>query len=269
MPRVSVVMSVYEGVPSLILEKAIASILGQTFRDFEFIITADGRLTTPQQTILEQAMQADGRIKLVWNDQRMGPGYAANCGIAVSCGELVARMDADDMSLPERLGRQVSFLDEHQDVELVGTFAYEIDKEDRIVFAKRLPTMTNELRSFLARRDPFIHPTLMFRKRFFDRLGTYKTHFRVNIEDTELECRAFSAGVAGANIPEFLYMFRVDEQFMARRRGRIYAAEEAGLRWRYVRDTHMPTHYYLYPIVIFLMRLSPEWLLRYLYQFAR
>jgi glycosyltransferase involved in cell wall biosynthesis len=236
--------------------------------DYAFTIVVDGMLTSEQNEILERSSRNDSRIALLQNGEQMGIAYSLNRAIIYSKSKYIARMDADDVSLPERLERQVAFLERNREIDLVGTCAYEVDEEQRIVFKKYMPVNSSELPSFLAKRNPFIHPTVVFRRRFFERVGLYSSAFFRN-EDTDLWCRAFAAGIAGANLGEFLYLFRVDKNFLDRRRGKVHAIEEASLRWNYIRNSGLPFYNFVYPLLTFSMRMTPEWTLRLLYRFAR
>ncbi len=267
-PQVSVVMSVHRRVEPCILQTAIDSVQLQTVEDHEFTIVVDGMLTSDQKDILERASKTDPRIALLHNRERMGIAYSLNQAIVCSKSEYIARMDADDVSLPNRLERQVSFLEQNREIDLVGTCAYEVDNKERILFEKRMPVKSSELPSFLVKRNPFIHPTVVFRRKFFDKVGLYSSAFFRN-EDTDLWCRAFAAGIIGANLGEFLYLFRVDSDFLDRRRGKMHAIEEASLRWNYIRNSGLPFYNLIYPLLTFSMRMSPKWALRLLYRFAR
>ena len=113
MPKVSVVMSVYNAEPYL--EAAIDSILNQTFRDFEFVIVDDGS-TDGSTEILEKYAKGDSRIRLVHNAFNKGLIRSLNRGVKLAKGEYIARQDGDDVSLPQRLASQVQFLDEHPEI---------------------------------------------------------------------------------------------------------------------------------------------------------
>ena len=112
-PKISVVMPVLNG--EKYLAEAIESILNQTFQDFEFIIVDDGS-TDQTPEILRSYANKDSRIQIVTNPINRGIGYSRNRGIALSRGEYIANMDADDLCLPERFEKQVRFLDSHPDI---------------------------------------------------------------------------------------------------------------------------------------------------------
>src|ERR1700680_300023 len=115
-PKVSVVMSVFNG--QTFLSEAIESILGQTFRDFEFLIIDDGS-TDRTAEILSTIAQSDGRIQIVSRSNK-GRAISLNVGINLAAGKYIGRMDADDVALPRRLEQQVTFMEQHPGVVLLG-----------------------------------------------------------------------------------------------------------------------------------------------------
>src|SRR5689334_11102780 len=118
-PRVTVVTPVYNG--AAFLREAIDSILQQTFTDFEYLIIDDGS-TDATPDLLREAARVDGRIRVVTREAA-GVAVARNTGLSLARADLIAHQDADDLSLPDRLARQVAFLDAHPEVVMVGTFA--------------------------------------------------------------------------------------------------------------------------------------------------
>ncbi len=115
-PRVTVLMSVYNG--EKYLREAIDSILNQTFKDFEFLIIDDGSTDSSADIIRSYT---DFRIRLIQNEKNIGLTRSLNKGLKLAKGEYIARMDVDDISLPIRFEKQVSFLDKYEDVKLVGS----------------------------------------------------------------------------------------------------------------------------------------------------
>ena len=128
-PKVTVLMSVYNG--EKYLQEAIDSILEQTFKDFEFLIINDGS-TDKTGEILES--YHDLRIKIINNEKNIGLTKSLNKGLKLARGEYIARQDADDISMPERLEKEVEFLETHQDYAVVGAFAKIINKNSEILF---------------------------------------------------------------------------------------------------------------------------------------
>jgi len=166
MCRVSVVMSVYNG--ERFLREAIESILAQRFRDFEFVVVDDGSTdSTPE------ILSSYGDLLRVHTQPNQGMSRALNAGLALARGTDIARMDGDDVAEPTRLEKQVSYLDAHQDIGLLGTAYTEIDEQGRILRTVKTPTEDLELRRTLAKFNPFMHASVMFRKGLCERSGLY------------------------------------------------------------------------------------------------
>jgi len=124
-PTVSVLMPVFNG--EQFLRPAMNSILNQTFTDFEFIIVDDGS-TDHSREILNS--YTDSRVRLICNESNIGLTDSLNRGLEAASGNYIARMDQDDISLPERLAKQVAFMDSHPEVGVCGTWAKDIDQTD-------------------------------------------------------------------------------------------------------------------------------------------
>ena len=131
-------------------------------------------------------------------------------------GGLIARMDADDVALSNRLEVQLSFLNAHKDVVLVGTHATVIDEADSIIDSYLYPPREHQdICSFLRRGNPIIHPSVMFRKSAFDKIGGYRKFH--NAEDYELWTRMIKVGRL-ANIAEKLLLYRVHGASVTRKK---------------------------------------------------
>jgi glycosyltransferase involved in cell wall biosynthesis len=172
MPRVSVVMSVYNA--ERYVEEAIESILGQTFRDFEFIIVDDGSTDTTSEILHNFD---DERIMLVENDGNIGLTRSLNKGLQMARGKYIARMDADDISLYERLEKQVQFLDTHPDVGLVGSAVIYIDPDGKELGVQRVCT-ENIHQALLNVEFCWWHSATAFRSECLESVGPYREGFR-------------------------------------------------------------------------------------------
>jgi glycosyltransferase involved in cell wall biosynthesis len=205
MPKVSVIMSVYNG--EKYLRPAVASILGQSFKDLEFIIIDDGS-TDHSLNILKEFQAQDSRIKLVSRENK-GLIYSLNEGVKMAQGEYIARMDADDISIPERLEKQLKW---SQDGSLVvcGTWAEGIDSVGIKIKEMNYPPSEKKIKSFALLHNPFIHPSAMFRKDVFEKVGGYRDFFKY-IEDYELWTRMVFKHKAG-NVPEVLLKYRLHNE---------------------------------------------------------
>lgn len=169
------------------LREAVDSILAQTFSDFEFIIVDDG---SQDETAKILSGYSDLRVVLLKNETSIGLTKSLNLGLEKAKGEYIARMDADDISLPHRLATQVSFLDENPQIGVVGTVAYLIDSNNvsgQLVQYPQHHDLLHWIMCFF--ENPILHPTVMFRSRPIKSLGGYSETY-VTSQDYNLWSRA-------------------------------------------------------------------------------
>ncbi|HEY2584989.1 MAG TPA: glycosyltransferase [Tepidisphaeraceae bacterium] len=203
-PLVSVLMPAYNA--RRYVAEAIESVLAQTYRDFEFLIIDDGS-TDDTAEIVNRYAAADDRIRVLKRSNG-GVGAALNAGLAEARGELVARMDSDDVCLPERFARQVEFLRETPDCVLVGCRVLLIDPDGEPLFEMTdIPTAHAEIdEKLLQVRWSIVHPTVMMRRDVVRRLGGYDNEL-VPVEDHDLFLRLAEVGRL-ANLPQVLLRYR-------------------------------------------------------------
>lgn len=200
-PRVTVLMAVYNG--ERYLREAIDSILGQTFADFEFLIVDDASMDGSARIIEEYA---DQRIRLVRNEVNRGLAVSLNRGLDMGRGEYVARMDGDDVSLPERLEKQVAFLDSHPEVGVCGTWVrYLGEGAGKVV---RYPTDPEIIRAGLLFYPLVAHPSVMLRRESFVRHGLRYDPALRRSQDYELWSRA-ARHLLFSNLPEVHLLYRL------------------------------------------------------------
>jgi len=198
-PKISVVMSVYNGEKHL--RGSIESILNQTFTDFEFIIVNDGSTDASLEIIKSYD---DARIRTINNEKNIGLTKSLNKATKKARGEYIARQDADDISLPNRLELQLEFLEKHPDVALLGTGIYVIDeKGDKI--EKRI--MHPNPKKSLLKGNRFIHGSVMLRRSVIDELGAYNETLKYS-QDYELWLR-MSKKYDVRNVTAPLYKLRM------------------------------------------------------------
>ena len=207
MNDVTVLMPVYNGAP--FIRQAIDSILGQTFREFKFVIIDDGS-TDDSARIAESYL--DPRIRLIRNDQNLGLSRSLNRGLALARGGLVARQDADDISSPNRLARQAEFLAAHPDITLVGSAYEEIDTTGRVVSSVTLPCAPDEIRWALFFYCPLVHGAVTMRKSALEDLGGYSENYAY-AGDYELWTR-MAPNHRMANLEDVLVQYRVSQSSM-------------------------------------------------------
>jgi glycosyltransferase involved in cell wall biosynthesis len=205
-PRVSIVMPVHNGMPYLPL--ALDSILAQTFRDFELIAIDDGSADATADILARYAV-AHGRIRVLTNPANRGIVAALNIGLDAARGELIARMDADDIALPDRLRRQIAFLDAHPDHVLVGCSSSFIDASGAVTFGDVYWRQVEhwELEWIVHFFTAMLHPTATFRASPVQQQALrYDEHCR-DAEDMDFFLRLLQSG-KGAILREPLLQVR-------------------------------------------------------------
>ena len=214
MPRVSVITGAYNIGECYSFSASIESILRQTYSDLEFIICDDGSGDNTWE-LLESLASTDPRIKLLKNEKNLGLAPTLNRCIEAASGEYIARHDCDDVSAPERIEKQVQFLDTHPDVALVGANAYLFDRKG--VWGEKIYPDPVTKRDFLF-CSPYQHGAVIFRREALIKAGSYRvakeTH-RTEDYDLFMTLATFSEG---ANLQEFLYYFCEDENTLGRRK---------------------------------------------------
>ena len=202
-PKVTVLMSVYNG--ERYLREAIDSILNQIFKDFEFLIINDGS-TDGTAEILQS--YHDPRIKIINNEKNMGLTKSLNKGLRIAKGEYIARQDADDVSLPQRLEKEVAFLDQNKKVGLVCTNYVRINEKGKVLHRIKCLTEDEELKEKLLETNLFPHGLVMFRAECIEKVGLYREEFK-SAQDYDLWLR-ISEVYDMANIPQLLYKYRLN-----------------------------------------------------------
>jgi len=202
-PEITVVMPVYNS--DEYLDEAINSILRQTYKNFEFIIICD-EPSDMARNILEKYRQTDSRIRVIYQE-RMGIIFSRNLGCSLANGEFIAVMDADDISLPDRFETLLSFMRNNEDIGIVGSNAFNINKEGKIIGSTRLPASPKVIGWHLFFGNCIYHATTLIRVDVLKKLNYYKQMPHGFPEDYDLWTRAFFTTKI-TNIPEILLKYR-------------------------------------------------------------
>ena len=202
-PRVSVVMPVYNG--ERYLAEAIASILGQTYADFELIIVDDAS-TDGSAEIIEEYLRRDSRIRFIQLEQNVGSASARNRGIDIASGEYVAMMDCDDICLPDRLRKQVTYLDANPRIGVVGSNMRVVDQDLKFRFESNLPLVHALITWGLVFSASLADPSTMIRRELLHVVGGYDEACRT-ADDTEMWTRLIQQ-TRFANLPDILMLYR-------------------------------------------------------------
>ena len=259
MPRVSIVMGVYNIKSYGELKGTAESVIAQTFTDWEFIICDDGS-TNDTRAFLERIGSMDPRIRIIGYPDNRGLASALNACIEASSGELIARQDADDISYPERLQREVDFLDEHPEYDIVGCNARLYDHENGC-WGDYKTKEEPGTRDFL-RTTQFLHPSVVIRRDSLLKAGKYRVAKETRrCQDYDLFMRMYSMGMRGYNLQEFLmdyYQKDGHQRELSWKRRR----EEAVLRWKGFRSLGLMPGALPFVVKPLVMKLLPQKLYR-------
>lgn len=201
-PAVTVLLPVRNGAATL--QSSLTSILRQTFTNIEVLVIDDG--STDETPAILRAC-TDPRLRVLRNEKNIGLMRTLNRGLREARGELIARQDADDLSEPDRLARQLEFLERHPQVQLLGTSCWRMNPAGRVTGANDLPSTHHALRWASVLDNPFIHTSVIFRRATaLDELGGYNEALSI-CEDYDLWNR-IAARHRVANLPERLVYYR-------------------------------------------------------------
>jgi Glycosyl transferase family 2 len=202
-PSLSVIMPMYNA--ARFVDAAVRSILGQSHADFEFLIVDDGSTDQSAEIVSSLAAQ-DSRIQL-FQQANQGIVASLNRMIDIARGPIIARMDADDISLPDRFARQIAYLNAHPDIGALGTQFIEVDEQGAVRDATfRHPTGSGAVMAALFDGMPVANPTVMFRADQLRAAGGYRQAFR-HCEDYDLFLRLSRISQID-NLPDVLFHYR-------------------------------------------------------------
>ena len=266
---ISVLLPVYKNDRPEYVKKSVDSILGQTVCDFHVFIGVDGPVGDELKSVLE-SLATDERVELVEFETNRGLACVLNDLVALSKKggyTYYARMDADDIALPDRFEKQVKYLEEHPEVDVVGGAIEEIDGNDALR-GKHVdyPLTHEECRKFFRYRDPLAHPAVMFRVRYFEKVASgYRNEYRKN-QDTMLWFDGFMNGCVFANLSDTVLHFRVNDDFYNRRNGWKRAKQMLRDRLKMNKALGYDMSANLFAFGMFCMTVSPSWVKKFLYK---
>ena len=202
MPLISVLMPVYNGMPHL--KEAVESILNQDFRDFELIVINDG---STDDSLQIAKSYTDARIHILDSAKNQGLIYQLNRGMEAAQGRYIARLDADDIALPNRLQQQFEYLEQHPETGLLGGFAQVLGSKEIMQHS----TKREEIMIELLYRNAFIHSTVMFRKEVYTAVSSGFNEDYKHAEDYHM-WQLFALHTGVANLEQVLIQYRMHAQ---------------------------------------------------------
>lgn len=254
MPKISVIMGVFNENNIEVIKKSILSILNQTYKDFELIICDDGS-TDNTLELITKVTQNDNRVRIIKNEKNMGLAYTLNRCIEESNGEYIARMDIDDCSKNERFEKQIKFLEDHQEYSVVGSNSLLFNKNG--VYGKRKMPEIIKKEDFLF-NNPIMHPTVMLRKRDIQNVYMYNESNKTKrVEDYDLWMRMFAKGYKMYNLQEYLFEYREDKKSLLKRKYR-YRINEAIVRYNGFKALNLLPRGFIYVIKPLIVGIIPN-----------
>lgn len=217
----SVLMSVYAKDNPEYLRASIDSMVNQTVAPEQIVLVVDDPVPTDIENVINQYRKKTELFTVVSLKKNEGLANALNVGLGYCRNELVARMDADDISLPTRCEREIELFRQNEKLVLCGTHIDEFyDIPENVHTVRRVPTDYDSIRKFIRRRQPFNHPTVMFKKSDVIRCGGYG-HLKRK-QDFDLFSRMINCGCYALNVDESLLKFRADKDSYERRKSWDY-----------------------------------------------
>lgn len=247
---------------------ALESLLSQTYGNLVIYIGCDGPLSGELSQQLSEYTK-NNRIKVLPFSENRGLACVLNDLISEARKDniqFLARMDADDLSVPDRIEKQLSFLQNNPEIDVVGGAIEEIDSAGNPKNKKvSYPLTHTECRKFFRYRDPLAHPATFFRMRYFDKAKGYRPEYRKN-QDTMLWFDGFMNDCKFSNLPEVVLKFRVNDSFFGRRDGFKRAKQMLTDRFRMNKALKYDLSAYVFAFMMFGMTLSPTFIKKFLYK---
>lgn len=267
--KYSVLMSVYSKTKKEEFSVSVDSMLNQTCPPEQFILVLDGSVSDEMKTaIADYEKKCQDTFTIVPLSENHGLAYALNQGISVSRNELIARMDSDDYSLPERCEFQLAAFSKDEELALLGTNIgfFKGDPSNVLEIKREYPTDCNEIKKVLRRNDPFSHPSVMYKKSVVLACGGYDSSLRRRQDYDLFSLMVVNKKYKAANLPETLLLFRVDDDYHKRNKSKESCKSRIAIQKRIYKRGDCSILDYLY--IWFAMRITmilPDRLYRFCY----
>lgn len=269
MEKFSVLMSVYAKDRPDWVRQALESVLANTIRPSDVVVVIDGPIPADLRVVLDEFSAKYPQVKLFPLAKNGGLGPALAYGLLQCSNELVARMDADDISLPDRFEKQLTYFSVHSETVVLGGQIQEIDGDSlQPVAVRTVPQTDGEIKRFLKTRSPFNHVTVMFKKSAVLQVGSYEP-FHL-LEDYYLWARLAAKGYQMANLLEILVNVRANVKMYGRRGGWKYFKSNLAMS-RKLRELGLIspfTHWFNAAVRFCVQVLMPNWFRGWFYRRA-
>ena len=259
--KISIIMGIYNCAPTL--SEAIDSIVNQTYDNWELIMCDDGSTDDTYRIAESYRQKYPDKVKLIRNRHNSGLNITLNHCLEYAKGEYIARMDGDDISLPQRFEKEFNFLETHPEYDIVSTPMIYFDESGDFRTGKSNgePALPD-----FAKGTPFCHAPCLVRKKAYDAVNGYTvSDNRLRVEDWDLWVRMYENGFRGFNLDEPLYKMRDDRNAYARRKYR-YRINEARVSLYAVKHLNLSIKNYIWCLRPLIVGLLPKPIYDYLHK---
>lgn len=264
---ISVLLSVYKSENPSYLDCALQSVwTDQTLKPDEIVLIEDGPLSDILLAVIQKWKDLlSDKLLILRNEQNLGLTKSLNRGIRYIKSDLIARMDSDDISEPSRFEKQVAYLEEHPEVDVVGGSLQEFNEGNDCLNIRHYPQTPDESRKYIVKASPLAHPTVMIRRRVFDTGIRYNEKYRT-CQDVALWFKLISKGYKIANLPDITIRFRRNDVVFSRRKSKRNIWNEFRIYMHGIYSLQgLFTWKYIYPISRLVFRLMPASVIKWIY----
>ena len=269
--KFSVLLSVYHKEKAMYLNEALSSIYDhQSCKPHEIVLVEDGPLTDELYEVITYWKKKLGSLfTTVCLQENVGLGEALNIGLSRTTYDIVARMDSDDIAHADRFMRQITFLKENREIDLVGSWVNEFDTTpQKILSVRKTPEYHSHIIKFAKRRNPLSHPSVMFRKQSVLDAGGYLP--MLWFEDYYLWVRMIQNGAILHNLQIPLLDMRAGFKQLERRSGKAYAHREVIFQKKLLELSYITKFEYFINIIIRgTLRMYPKFVVKFFYKLVR
>ena len=265
MMKISVLMSVYKNDNPYHFEESLLSIWDcQIFKPFEIVLIQDGPVSVSlEKIILKWKKKLNSVLVFIANESNIGLTKSLNKGIKLCSGDLIARMDADDISLPNRFKIQSEFLKNNSKIDLIGSYLQEFNKLGDLSLIRKYPLNFYEIKKNIHRSSPMCHASVMFRKSIFVNGNQYNEKYKTS-QDIALWFDLLNKGYQFANIDTVLYKARLSDDFY-KRRSYKKALNEFEIYWNGIIMLFGYSYKLIFPFFRLLLRMMPSSITKFIY----
>ncbi len=255
--KISVLLSLYSGENPSYFEKAMLSIWDdQKRKPDEIVLVHDGLLTQKLYNIIDEwKLKLGSRLVNVQLNINVGLAKALNEGVKYCTGDYIARMDTDDIALPNRFELQEIYLVDNPNICLLGGGMIEIDEYDNEISRRLMPSVYKDIKKTFPKTNPFVHPSVIISKKIFGMGLRYSEHCKRN-QDAELWFRIMAVGFEVGNISDYIIKFRKSAFMYSKRKKSAFSELKIFIKGTYLLYG-LFTYRYIYPLFHYFFRLLP------------